>query len=326
MKEDKFINIIKNMLPESSSYIGDDTAFIEEKGLILTQDTLVEDVHFSMELITPSDLGIKAVAVNLSDIAASGGTAKFILISLSLPENIDEIFIRDFYKGVNEICKKYNILVIGGDLTRASKIMISIAAIGYNEGLNPAKRNLARIDDLVITIGEFGSSAAGLWLLQNNNCIIPDDIKKKFIKTHINPVPLLKEGREILKYSENKTPALMDASDGLADALYKISLASEVSMEIDFDKIPIDNNLNLVAKTASINPFKWIFYGGEDYALVGAVSKEVCEKLIANNVDINVIGKVIKKIEQSEILIMYNKETMKINSETIDNEIFKHFM
>lgn len=325
MKEDKFINLIKNILPESSGYIGDDTAFIEEKGLILTQDTLVEDVHFDMSFISPYDLGIKSVAVNLSDIAASGGIAKFILISLSLPEKIDESFINNFYQGVNYICKKYNVLVIGGDLTRSEKITISISAIGYSEGLTPAKRSLAKVDDLVITIGEFGSSAAGLWLLQNKNTNISSNTKEKFIKAHINPVPLLEEGRKILNFSKDKTPALMDASDGLADALYKISIASEVSMEIDFNQIPLDKNIDLIAKTASTDPFSWIFYGGEDYALVGTISQDTYKKLIENNKNIQIIGKVVKKSEQSEIFVRYNNEIIKINSKTIDNEGFKHF-
>jgi len=324
MKEDKFINLIKSQLPESSRYIGDDTAFIEERGLILTQDTLVEDVHFRTATISPYDLGIKSIAVNLSDIAAAGGIAEFILVSLSLPENIDEDFVKRFYEGVNYICKKYDVLVVGGDLTRASKITISIAVIGFNVGVKPAKRNLAKVNDIIITVGEFGSSAAGLCILENNITGISNDVSEKFIKAHTNPVPLLQEGREIVKSCETP-PALMDASDGLADALYKISLASGVGMEINYDEIPVDENLEMIADKAGVNPVEWVLYGGEDYGLVGAVSETVYKKLLAGNVSVKAIGRVIKPEDSPEVLIRYNDKIIKINSNTLDSEVFSHF-
>ncbi|MDD3012344.1 MAG: thiamine-phosphate kinase [Candidatus Gastranaerophilales bacterium] len=324
MKEDKFIGLIKNLLPESSKYIGDDTAFIEEKGLILTQDTLVEDVHFRMSTISPYDLGIKSIAVNLSDIAASGGIAEFILISLSLPESVDEDFVKRFYEGVNHICRKYDVVVVGGDLTRATKITISIAAIGFNERLQPAKRSLAKVDDVVITAGEFGSSAAGLWILESKISDISEDISKKFVKAHINPVPLLQEGRTIVKSCETP-PALMDASDGLADALYKISLSSGVGMEINYDEIPVDKNLEAVAQKAGINSSKWVLYGGEDYGLVGTVPEFIYEKLLADNIPVKAIGRVLKMENCPEVLIRYNDKIVKINSNTLDSEVFSHF-
>lgn len=324
MKEDKFIGLIKNLLPESSPYIGDDTAYIEEKGLILTQDTLVEDVHFRMSTISPYDLGIKAIAVNLSDIAASGGIAEYILVSLSFPENIDENFVKDFYKGINHICRKYDVLVVGGDLTRAAKVTISVAVIGYSEGVKPAKRSLAKVDDIVITVGDFGSSAAGLWILENKINDISSDISDKFVKAHINPVPLLQEGRQIVKCA-NGSPALMDASDGLADALYKISSLSGVGMEISYDDISVDNDLGIIAQKAGINPIKWVLYGGEDYGLVGTVSKEVYEKLIAESIPVKAIGRVIKPENNPEVLISYNGKIIKIDSSTLDSEVFSHF-
>jgi len=324
MKEDKFINLIKNLLPESSKYIGDDTAYIEDRGLILTQDTLVEDVHFRMSTISPYDLGIKSIAVNLSDIAASGGIAEFILVSLSLPENIDEDFVKSFYEGINHICKKYDVLVVGGDLTRASKITISIAVIGFSVGIQPAKRSLAKVDDIVITAGDFGSSAAGLWILENKISDISKEVSEKFIKAHVNPVPLLQEGREIVKYCSG-SPALMDASDGLADALYKISLSSGVSMEVNYDEISVDKDLKEIAQKSGINPVKWVLYGGEDYGLVGTVPETTYEELLARNIPVKPIGKVIKPENSPEVLIRYNDEIIKINSNSLDSEAFSHF-
>lgn len=330
MKEDNFINLIKKILPESSMYIGDDSAYISEKDLILTQDTLVEDVHFRSSTISSYDLGIKSIAVNLSDIAASGGIPKYILISLSMPENIDYDFIKSFYEGVRNICQKHNVLVVGGDLTRAPKIMISIAIIGFGDGIVSAKRSNAKIGELVIATGEFGSSGAGLWLLETQLkspeliTHISENIKDKFIKAHINPIPRLKEGRSIVESCE-VSPALMDTSDGLADALYKICFQSNVSIEINYKDIPVDKNLEFTAGIANISPDKWIFYGGEDYQLIGTVPEKCLKKLQSQNIDIKIIGKVIKSDNNPAVYIKLNDKITIINSETLNSQLFGHF-
>ena len=329
MKEDNFINIIKNTLPESSSYIGDDTAYIAEKDMILTQDTLIEDVHFRKATISPYNLGIKSIAVNLSDIAASGGIPAYILISLSLPENIQENFLEEFYKGVREICSKYNVIVVGGDLTRASKITISVAVVGFGSGVNPSKRSYAKVDDLVIVTGNFGSSRAGLWILEESLSSsetirkIPKPVSEKFIKAHINPTPRLKEGR-VIASSCGTTTAIMDTSDGLADALYKISLQSNVSMEINYKDIPYDDDLSIITKIANIDFCKWILYGGEDYELVATVSVECFKKILLEQIPVRIIGKVIPSINNSVFLKMADK-IIEINSNSLDNELFSHF-
>ena len=102
MKEKEFISIIKNLL--CSNYIGDDCAFLEDLGIVVTQDSLVEDVHFLRSKITPFQLGYKSVMVNISDVAASGAEPKYLTISLSLPANIDKGFIEDFYLGCKKAC------------------------------------------------------------------------------------------------------------------------------------------------------------------------------------------------------------------------------
>ena len=306
MKEDSFIEIIKELLPESAGLIGDDTAYIADKDLILTQDTLIEDVHFRKATISPFNLGVKSVAVNLSDIAASGGVASYILISLSLPEGIHDSFIREFYSGVKEICNKYNVIVAGGDLTRADKIVVSIAVIGFGNKISPSKRSYAKVDDLVIVTGEFGSSRAGLWLLEEGNAH-PDIMRKiplwaseKFIKAHINPVPKLTEGRIIAENCDH--PAIMDTSDGLADALYKIARQSGVNMEISSD-IPFDENLLIITDMLNIDPYKWILYGGEDYELVATVSVECFKKILLKKFPVKIIGKVIPQEKNSTVFL-----------------------
>ena len=326
MKEDIFINLIKNTLVESAQYIGDDTAYIEEKDLILTQDTLIEDVHFRKNTISPYNLGIKSIAVNLSDIAASGGIPAYILISLSMPSDIQQNFIEEFYKGVREICNKYNVIVVGGDLTRASKITISVAAIGFGNGVKPAKRSYAKVNDLIIVTGDFGSSRAGLWILEEPQmrANIPKHIAAKFVRAHVNPIPKLEEGRIIAK-SCNTTPAIMDASDGLVDALYKIALQSNVSMEINYKDLPYDNDLCIITDIANVNPYNWILYGGEDYELVATVSVECFKKILMQKIPVKIIGKVIPPQVRNSVFIKLEDETMIINSDNLDTELFSHF-
>ncbi len=325
MKEDIFIDLIKKTLPESAHFIGDDVAYIHKKDLILTQDTLIENVHFRKSTISPFCLGRKAIAVNLSDIAAAGGEPSYALISLSMPENTEESFVEEFYKGVHEICSRYGIFVVGGDLTRAFEITASICMVGFGNGLIPANRRNAKTGDIVVVTGNFGSSSTGFELLEKNNNIktdISEEIRNKFIEKHINPTPRIKEGRIILRTA--KKPAMMDASDGLADALYKICHFSNVAMNINFDDIPYDKDL-LLMKDDENRFFNRILFGGEDYDLVATVSEQAYKKIVNLNVPVTKIGTVIPADKKPYPFIKYKDKTIKIDSELMKKELFSHF-
>lgn len=330
MKENLYIDIIKKTLKNSAKYIGDDTAFIEDKGLILTQDALVEDVHFRLSTISPYDLGYKSLAVNLSDIAAAGGIPAYALISLSMPKTIDENFVQEFYKGVNFICEKYNTLVVGGDLTGAEKIYISVTMIGLSSGLNAAKRSNAQIGDIVFTTGVSGSSKAGFWLLEEglkNKELwknIPNNIRQKFINAHINPIPQVKLGRVIVQENQ-PNPTLMDTSDGLADALVKICQQSNVSMEVDYDTIPSDPDLKMITNLAKESLYKWVFFGGEDYQLVGTICEKRYKILKDEYPEITKIGKVIDCLDKPKVFINFADKTVILNTELLNKELFNHF-
>lgn len=319
MKELQFIEIIKKTLPSVCKYIGDDTAFLPEKELVITQDTLVEDVHFRLKTISPYELGYKSIAVNLSDIAAAAGIAKYCLISLSLPKEINGTFIENFYLGVKFICEKFNVDIIGGDVTGSEKVMISVTAIGYTEKLTPASRKNAKEDDIVFVTGNFGSSAAGFWCLENNI------ENAKFRKNHLMPLPRLKEARKILEQAKQPL-ALMDASDGAADALIKIASESNVSMEIISDNIPFDEDIVELAKTAGIaSHLDWVLFGGEDYELVGTMPESSFNLLNKKELNIKKIGRVIKKETKSTVFIKLADKTLEIDMETLGQKTFDHF-
>jgi len=208
--------------------------------------------------MTPCEIAPKALLVNISDVLASGSEAKYFSISLS--GNLDENFIQEFYQGLNEISKEYNIKLIGGDLTKSSKITISITIFGDYKNRNISSRKNAKPNYILAVLGEFGSSTQGLYNLQNN---IKDNY---FIKLHKKPVLYPDFCKKIAKNSVFPY-AMMDSSDGLVDCLYQISQKSNVKIKIDYSKIP--------HKTSDKN---FVLYGGEDYSLVIALHQKDFEK------------------------------------------------
>lgn len=251
MKEKEFIRIIKSTL--NSNYIGDDCAYLKDLGIVITQDSLVEDVHFKMDYMTPYQLGYKSVMVNISDICASGAEPKYLTISLSLPKHINEDFVQEFYNGAKEACQ--DVEIVGGDLTGSDKIFVSVTAVGSTQNRKISSRSNAKEGYKVIVSGEHGNSAKGLQLLLNGKTE-----PKKFINAHLTPVAQREFSKQIAS-NANYDYAMMDTSDGLGDALMQIAKASGVTISIDTSKIPHDSSVDI----------ETVLYGGEDYQLVAVV-------------------------------------------------------
>lgn len=283
MKELDFINIIKNQIGKELA--GDDCAYLRELGIVITQDSLVEDIHFKREWITPYQLGYKSVSVNISDILASGAKPEYITIALSLPPDIDGKFIKEFYRGASKAL--YGAKIAGGDITGAEKIFISIAAIGSTKGRRISSRKNAKPGYAVISRGKFGVSAAGL------NELINGGNNKELINAHLEP-KLDAKFSEAIASKIDKDYAMMDTSDGLADALFKIAEASGVAIEADY----IDG-----------------IFGAEDYNLVAAVPVDFLSELK----DYDLIGKVVEK--QDCILKIGNKKYLQYD----ELGVYDHF-
>lgn len=257
-KEFEFLKIINETL-EDNSYLGDDCAYLNEHNLAVSSDILIEDVHFKTCYMNPYEIAQKAILVNISDILASGADIKYLTIALSGQLNTE--FIKDFYRAVNDLSKIYNFKVIGGDLTKSDKIIVSITAFGDYKNRNISKRNGAKIGYSVAVLGEFGSSAQGLEDLKQG-------IKQNyFIDYHKKPKLYPDISKKISSLSENPY-AMMDSSDGLADCLIQISSLSKVGIKIKFDKIP--------HKTQNKN---FVLYGGEDYCLVVCLDEKDFNKV-----------------------------------------------
>lgn len=146
-KEEKFLNIISKTL-NKTSYLGDDCAYLKEYSIVVSSDALIEGVHFDLNTISPYFLGKKSLLVNISDILASGALPKYLTVSLS--GRLNEDFIKNFYTGANEICKKYGLEIIGGDLTGGDKIGVSITIFGDTKNRNISSRKNAKPDYTVL--------------------------------------------------------------------------------------------------------------------------------------------------------------------------------
>ena len=257
MKELEFIKIIQNIL--LSEHIGDDCAYLKDLGIVVAQDSLVEDIHFSTKFISAFDLGFKAVMVNVSDVAASGAEPKYLTVSLSLPSNVKEDFVEEFYNGCKKACGN-DVQIVGGDITGSEKIYISICAIGKTLGRNISSRKNAKIGQKVIVSGIHGSSSAGLKLLLEGK-----NSPEKLIKSHINPVAQVEFGKNI-STTVKEPYAMMDTSDGLMDGLSTIANESGVLLDIDFDKIPYDKDIEQFENWQDL-----VLFGGEDYQILATV-------------------------------------------------------
>lgn len=302
MNEKELIKIIKSTL--NSAYIGDDCAYLKDLGIVMSQDSLVEDVHFKRDLITPYQLGYKSIMVNISDICASGAEPLYLTVSLSLPKDVDESFVAEFYKGAKAALNGAKI--VGGDLTGSDKIYVSVTAIGSDKGRKISSRANAKVGYKVIVSGEHGNSALGLKLLLDGTCTHqphPDvNEGEKFISAHLTPTAQRYFSHQIA--SQIKVDyAMMDTSDGLADALIQIAKASDVTLSIDSEKIPHDARVGM----------DLVLYGGEDYQLVAAVP----QNFLQNITDYTIIGEV--KSSGTGLEIDGKSYT------DIDSKLFNHF-
>ena len=260
--------------------IGDDCAVFgpySGRVLLFTTDMLVEDIHFLMDKITPYQLGWKAIAVNLSDIAAMGGRPLFILLSLGIPVEMNVELIQDIYKGMKDICEHYRVNILGGDTVASpDKLIINISLIGDAKEKEVIYRSGARPGDKVYLTGNVGDSAAGLKILKND-ISLPNSIGSHFIKVHNEPKPLIETGRIIA--TSGLASAMIDLSDGLLSDLGHICKESGVGAMLFRSKIPLSSELKLLASLANFNPLDIALSGGEDYLLLVTVPEEKIQDL-----------------------------------------------
>lgn len=248
--------------------IGDDAAaYVASSGALqlASTDMLVEGVHFDLELTAPQQLGHKALAVNLSDIAAMGGTARQVLVSVALPPHISVEFVEAFYDGLKALARRFGVNLVGGDTVAASGgLTIGVTVIGEVTPQRLCRRSGAQPGDLVAVTGTLGDAAAGLAWLRRSGGAASEPFACQLVRAQLTPTPRLAEGAAIAQYARS----MDDISDGVAREAREIAAASGVGMRLRADALPLSAALCEAARLLGTPPSEFALFGGEDYELL----------------------------------------------------------
>ncbi len=253
---------------------GDDTAAwtAAPSTELFTTDTVVEGIHFTRETTPWQDLGWKSLASNISDIAAMGGLPLYALITLGLPPETQVADIEDLYRGMLEIGEEYGVAIIGGDMVGSPVAFITVALTGVRNG-PPMLRTSSKVGDQVAVTGYVGSSGGGLKLMLEG--LGATGKSAEYLRNaHRRPWPAVAQGQML---SMAGVLTAMDVSDGLADDLSKLCLASGVSARIFAEKVPMHPALREVFPDDCLD---LALNGGEDYLLLFTAPEEVMRKVI----------------------------------------------
>jgi thiamine-monophosphate kinase len=243
--------------------IGDDCAVWKCDGALqlATVDTMIQDVHFTLDTITWRELGWKSVAINISDIAAMGGVPRYALVALALPEDTAADSIYELYEGMIYIAKKYKVAIVGGNISKAPQVSITITVLGSAPENKILKRSSAKVGDAIAVTGYAGSAAAGLEMLMKKLKFKAEDekyLKDEFVHTQ----PRVMVGQLLVK---NGITAAIDTSDGLLADLRHICEASQVCAVVNTGKVPVNNHVKANFKEKALD---MALGGGEDYELL----------------------------------------------------------
>jgi len=291
--------------------VGDDAAVIKNKNLLtlVSNDLLLEGVHFDMVYTPLKHLGYKSAVVNFSDIAAMNGIPKQLIIGISISNRFSIEALDEFYSGLLLACEKYNVDLVGGDTTSSpSGLFISITVIGEVGEKNVAYRSGAKPNDLLCVTGDLGGAYMGLLLLEREKEVFKSDPNMQpdlggfdyVLKRQLKP-----EARtdivEILRKQHIKPTSMIDISDGLASEIFHICKNSKTSCSVYEDKIPIDSLTVSVAEDFKIDPTIAALSGGEDYELLFTISQNDFEK-IKEIEDISIIGYITDGSESKNLI------------------------
>lgn len=295
--------------PDLIQGIGDDVAVIEmgDKALLVTTDILIEGIHFDRSWIDPYPLGKKALAVNLSDIAAMGGTPKYFLVSLGLPKSLPLSFISSFYLGLKEVGKRFRVDLIGGDTSLSQKIVINICLLGEGKIQNLLFRKGAKIGNALFVTGTLGDAALGLKIIQHKGL---KGGPKGLIEKHLSPLPRIQLGQAIAE--RRWATAMIDVSDGLLMDTSHLLEESKVGARIWEDRIPLSRLYKKWIHSYSKDPYQIALCGGEDYELLFTAPLEMKERIssLARSlkVPVNCIGEILPQKEGFHIIGKDGKE------------------
>ncbi len=283
--------------------IGDDTAVLSlapGASLLATTDLVIEGVHFRRATASARDVGWKALAVNLSDIAAMGGVPRYALVALAVPGSAATEELDDFYDGMRAAAASHAVTIVGGDTAESPDgWFVNVTVLGEHPG-TPRLRSAAKPGDAVAVTGSVGRSAGGLALLEMGPAKaraagIAESAIEMLTAAHLRPTARVSEGG--WRGQAAGTHAMMDLSDGLATDLGHICRESGVGARVRIDRLPIAPAVREVAEALGRNAVEWAIAGGEDYELLVTCSPDVAEELArglreATGTPLTVVGEI----------------------------------
>ena len=315
--EDDILHIVERFFPVDHPSLllgrGDDCAVLRRSGpLAITTDIFAENTHFRRRYFTAFDIGFKAVAVNVSDVGASGASPSGLSIGLTLTGQEDEAWLSDFCRGMKTVCDTFPLALSGGDLTRSSLLGICVTAWGDLPEALPLglRRGVAEEGDVLFLVGSTGLARLGLTLLEQTAS--PKDVSA--VKTawpeactrHLRPEPLAREGtalaRFALRHGAQNRIGLMDVSDGLARDLPRLLASRRSGLGADIRLSPSDlhEEIRRYASMHGISAPDFAFEGGEDYALAGTCPETLWPELLR---ELSVPAVMLGQVRRGEITL-----------------------
>lgn len=277
---DKIKAQFSEAIPENIEGIGDDCAVIHQEGknsLLITTDLLVENVHFLRSDISPFELGYKSLAVNISDVAAMGGTPRYAFLSIALPSDLDASWLKAFFDGIYELGKKHEVLLLGGDTTKSLQgVVINMALIGEAPAHQIKRRSQARVGDLICLTDNIGDSGAGLDVILKKRTRGP--LEDRLVKRHYLPRPHVEEGLWLAE--RNTVHGMMDVSDGIDSDLKRIMDQSNCGVKIELEMLPLSQDLKIYSQRYNLSPLEFAASSGEDYCLLFTLNPESLEQTL----------------------------------------------
>ena len=285
--------------PDVALGVGDDTAALDlgaDQLLLATCDCQVEGRHFLMHVATPREIGHKALAVNLSDIAAMGGEPLWVLVSLIAPPELDVSVVDGIYEGLRALAERYRVAIVGGNVSSTSgPLTLDITALGRVARERMVTRAGAHPGDRLLVTGSLGAGRVGLRAFTSTGGVEPPPDALAWVRARMTtPEPRVREGMALA--ATGAVTAMLDISDGLAGDLGHICERSHVGALVDAAALPLDDATRAVALALGEDPVALALSGGDDYELLFTARPEdvarVTEAARAVGTAVTVIGEI----------------------------------
>ena len=320
----KIENNVKISNIETIYGIGDDAAVIDIPTgfrLLISTDMMVEGIHFDLGYTPLKHLGYKAVATNVSDIAAMNGYPKQITVSIALSNRFSVEAVDELYKGIQLACEDYKVDLVGGDTTSSPKgLIISVTVTGIAIADKVVYRHTAKKGDIVCVTGDLGASYVGLQLLRREKEVFLTDPlmqpeltgKDYLVGRQLKPNARMDIIHDLEEFNVIPT-SMIDISDGLASEIFHICSRSGLGAMIYEDKLPLDNQTLETIAELNLSSTACMLNGGEDYELLFTIAQEDFEK-IKNHPEISTIGYMAEK-EKGIKLVTLNEQLVPITAQ-----------